>query len=202
MTNHLQKERRMKKLVSIMVLTLAPSVFAANYQLDPSHGEVGFVAKHLMVSKVRGRFTKFEGSFAFDEKKNEVSNIDVKIDPSSIDTADTKRNDHLKSPDFFDVTKFKDMTFKADKVVVKKDSPVKAVGNLTMHGITKPVSFELTYNGSTIDPWGNQRVGYSISGKLNRKDWGLNWNQKLDKGGVAVSDEIALEIEGEAIVKK
>lgn len=192
----------MTKLVLTLILALAPSAFAANYQLDPSHGEVGFVAKHLMVSKVRGRFTKFEGSFAFDEKKNELTNIEVKIDPSSIDTADTKRNDHLKSPDFFDVAKFKDMTFKADKANVKKDSPVKVTGNLTMHGVTKPVTLEVTFNGSTIDPWGNQRVGYSISGKLNRKDWGLNWNQNLDKGGVAVSDEIALEIEGEAIAKK
>lgn len=192
----------MKKLVLFLALAVSSSALAANYQLDPSHGEVGFIAKHLMVSKVRGRFTKFEGSFAFDEKKNEVSNVEIKVDPSSIDTANAKRNDHLKSPDFFDVTKFKDLTFKADKVVVKKDAAVKVNGNLTMHGVTKPVTLELTYNGSTIDPWGNQRVGYSLSGKLNRKDWGLNWNQNLDKGGVAVSDEIALEIEGEAIAKK
>jgi polyisoprenoid-binding protein YceI len=190
----------MKKNLNVLIFALmfGATAGATVYQLDPAHGEVGFVAKHLMVSKVRGRFAKFEGTFNFDEKKNEVTNINIKIDPSSIDTANAKRDDHLRSPDFFDVKKEKDMIFKADKVVVKKDTPVKVNGTLTMHGITKPLTLDLTYNGSMIDPWGNPRVGYSISGKLNRKDWGLNWNKALDKGGVTVSDEIALEIEGEA----
>lgn len=192
----------MKKIVLAFVIFMSSQVFAANYQLDPSHCEVGFIAKHLMVSKVRGRFAKFEGTFAFDEKKNEVSNINVKVDAGSIDTTIAKRDDHLRSADFFDVKNHKDLIFTADKAIVQKDRPVKINGTLTMRGVSKPVTLDLTYSGTIVDPWGNQRVGFSMNGKVNRKDWGLNWNQTLDKGGVTVSDEITLEIEGEATVIK
>jgi polyisoprenoid-binding protein YceI len=185
------------------LLFLAFAAQASNYKLDPAHGTVGFSVKHLMVSKVRGHFNKFEGQFVFDEKKNEVNKVEVKVDPASIDTSDKKRDEHLNSPDFFDTKKFPEMKFKSDKpVVVKIDHPTPITGELTMHGVTKPVTLDLTYTGAVTDPWGNEKVGFSLAGKINRKDWGLNWNKALDKGGVTVSDDVAIEIEGEAQKQK
>lgn len=192
-----------KNILGLLVAVLFVSAAsAATYNVDESHSIVGFSIKHLVVSKVKGRFNKFSGSFDFDEKKNEVSKIDVKVDVTSVDTNDKKRDEHLSSPDFFDVKNHANMTFTADKVVVKKDKAVKVSGNLTIKGVTKPVTLDLTYGGSVVDPWGNQKVGFSLSGKINRKDWGLNWNKTLDKGGLAVGEEVNLEIEGEAAVAK
>jgi polyisoprenoid-binding protein YceI len=193
----------MRKFVFLAALMLGQFALAATYKLDPAHSVVGFSVKHLVVSNVRGNFNKFEGSFDFDEKKNEVSKIDVKIDPSSINTNDKKRDEHLNSPDFFDTKKNPEMRFKADKpVVVKKDQPTKITGDLTMRGITKPVTLDLTYGGSVVDAWGNEKVGFALKGKINRKDWGINWNKTLDKGGVTVSDDVNVEIEGEGTKNK
>jgi polyisoprenoid-binding protein YceI len=172
---------------------------ATTYKMDPVHSVVGFSVKHLVVSKVKGRFNKFEGSFNFDEKNMEASKIEIKIDPASVDTNDKKRDEHLMSPDFFDVKKNPEMKFVADKVVVKKDQAVKLAGQLTMRGVTKPVTLDLTYGGSVTDPMGNEKVGFTISGTINRKDWGVNWNKTLDKGGLTVSDDVMIEIDGEAI---
>ncbi|MGZ5278343.1 MAG: YceI family protein [Pseudobdellovibrionaceae bacterium] len=171
---------------------------AAVYKMDPVHSIVGFSVKHLVVTKVKGRFDQFEGSFYFDEKSNEVSKIIVQIDTNSIDTNDTERDIHLKSPDFFDVKKFPDMKFTADKVIVKQDSPVQIKGHLTMKGVAKPVTLDLAYGGAVSDPMGNEKVGFSLTGRINRKDWGINWNKTLDKGGLTVSDEVRIEIEGQA----
>lgn len=187
----------LKAFIAVSFLVVG-SAQAASYKLDPSHSTVGFSVRHLVVSKVKGHFGKFEGSFEFDEKKMEVSKVDVKIDAASIDTAEAKRDEHLNSPDFFDTKKFPEITFKADKASVKKDKPTKISGTLTMRGVSKPVTLDLTYGGSVVDPWGNEKVGFSMSGKIDRKDFGLTWNKSLDKGGVAVSDEVMLEIEGEA----
>lgn len=189
----------MKKMIFSIFLLLSIASQAANYELDPVHSVVGFSVKHLVVSKVKGRFNKFEGTFVFDDKKAELSKIDVKIDPASIDTNNKKRDEHLMSPDFFDVKKNAEMKFKSEKpVVVKVGQAVKVTGDLTMRGVTKPVSLDLTYGGSIVDPMGKEKVGFTLTGTLNRKDWGVAWNKNLDKGGVAVSDEVALEIEGEA----
>lgn len=192
-----------KKLIFSSFLFLAVAAQAAQYKLDPAHTIVGFSVKHLVVSKVKGRFNKFDGGFVFDEKKNEVSKIDVKVDPTSVDTNDKKRDEHLMSPDFFDVKKNPEMHFKSDKAVtVKADQPVKVTGELTMRGVTKPVTLDLTYGGTVTDPWGNEKVGFTLAGKINRKDWGINWNKTLDKGGVTVSDDVMIEIEGEAQKQK
>ncbi len=189
----------MKKMIFSAVLFFAFASQAAPYKLDASHSIVGFSVKHLVVSKVKGRFNKFEGSFQFDEKKNEVSKIEVKIDPASVDTNDKKRDEHLASPDFFDVKKHNEMKFKINKpVIVKLNEAVKVSGDLTMRGVTKPVTLDLTYTGSATDPWGNEKVGFALAGQINRKDWGVNWNKTLDKGGLTVSDEVMIEIEGEA----
>ncbi len=194
----------MKKLIlpGLLSLAFASSTFAATYKMDPVHSVVGFSVKHLVVSKVKGRFNKFEGSFNFDEKTNEASKIEIKIDPASIDTNEKKRDEHLMSPDFFDVKKNPEMKFTADKVTVKKDEAVKVSGQLTMRGVTKPATLDLTYGGSVTDPMGNEKVGFGLTGKINRKDWGINWNKTLDKGGLTVSDEVMIEIEGEAVKDK
>ncbi len=190
------------KLILAAIFLSSSTTFAAAYKLDASHSIVGFGVKHLMFSTTKGRFNKFEGAFDFDEKKSEVTKIDVKVDVASIDTNDVKRNDHLKSPDFFDVAKNADIKFTADKVKVEKNKAVKVAGQLTMKGITKPVTLDLTYSGTATDPWGNERVGFNLSGKINRKDWGINWNKNLDGGGVVVGEEVSLEIEGEAVKSK
>ncbi|PIS11477.1 MAG: hypothetical protein COT73_03785 [Bdellovibrio sp. CG10_big_fil_rev_8_21_14_0_10_47_8] len=182
----------------VLGLFLSAVVDAASYSLDTAHSVVGFSVKHMVVSKVKGRFNKFEGSFDFDEKKNEVSKINVKVEVGSIDTNNKKRDDHLSSPDFFDAKKFPTMTFTANKVVVKKDQTVKVSGDLTLRGVTKPVTLDLTYGGSVVDPSGNEKVGFSLAGKINRKDWGVSWNKTLDKGGLAVSEDVMIEVEGEA----
>lgn len=189
----------MKKMIFSSLLFLAFAAQAnTNYKLDPSHSNVGFSVKHLMVSKVRGSFTKFDGTFVFNEKKNEVSKIDVKIDPASVNTNDKKRDEHLASPDFFDVAKNPEMRFQVSKpFTVKPNEPTKVTGDLTMRGVTKPVTLNVVYAGAMKDAWGNDKVGFTLTGEINRKDWGVNWNKALDKGGVTVSDEVMIEIEGQ-----
>jgi polyisoprenoid-binding protein YceI len=191
-----------KFILSGLLILATFAAQAATYKLDPVHSVMGFSVKHLVVSKVKGRFNKAEGGFNFDEKTMEASKIDIKLEAASIDTNDKKRDEHLMSPDFFDVKKFPDLHFTADKVTVKKDEAVKVPGQLTMRGVTKPVTLDLTYGGSIIDPMGNEKIGFSLTGKINRKDWGINWNKTLDKGGLTVSDEVMIEIEGEAIKDK
>lgn len=193
----------MKKLIlGTLVLAASSLAFAANFTLDPAHSEVGFSVRHLMISNVKGKFNKYDGKFVFDEKSGKLSNVEVNIDPKSIDTNDDKRDEHLRSPDFFDTAKHGKMTFKGDKVELKDGKPVKITGTLNMRGVSKPVALDIDYRGVVTDPWGNEKVGFGLTGKLNRKDWGISWNKALDKGGVTVSDEVALNIEGEALKEK
>lgn len=195
----------MKKLIFTATMLFGLMAQAATYKLDPVHSEVGFVVKHLVVSNVRGTFDKYEGTFDFDDKTNELSKVDVKIDASSINTRDKKRDDHLRSPDFFDVKKkgSENLIFKVSQPVkVTKDQTVKVTGDLTMRGVTKPVTLDLTYGGMATDGYGNEKVGFSMRGKVNRKDWGINWNKNLDRGGVTVSDEVTIEIDGQGVKQK
>ena len=189
-------------ILSLMLLLALPS-FAASYKLDPAHSQVGFAIKHLVISTVRGNFNKFEGTFDFDEKSGVVSKVDVKIDSTSINTNDKKRDEHLNSPDFFDTKKHPEIRFKSDKgAAVKKDQTVKISGDLTMRGVTKPVTMDLTYLGTMTDAWGNEKVGFSLRGKVNRKDFGINWNKALDRGGMTLADDVVIEIEGQATKEK
>ena len=185
-------------MMGLFLAGFSSLAMAAAYTVDGSHSIVGFSVKHLVISKVKGQFKKAEGSFDFDEKKNEISKVDIKIDVASVDTNDKKRDEHLSSADFFDAKKFPQITFKAGKASVKKGETTKLPGTLTIRGVSKPVVMELTYNGSTIDPWKNEKSGFSLTGKINRQDYGISWNKALDKGGVAVSDEVVIEVEGEA----
>lgn len=180
---------------------------ATNYNIDASHSTVGFKVAHLMIASVHGRFDKFEGAFSFDEKTGALDGLTAKIDLDSINTNETKRDNHLRSEDFFGV-RTKDnklvedkrwMTFTSKKTTVKGKKPTSLVGDLTLNGVTKPVTLKVTNRGAVKDPWGNQRIVFEATGKINRKDYGITWNKALEAGGVVVGDEVAITIEGEAV---
>lgn len=189
----------MKKLFTLGLTSLltAGALYAGTYNVDRSHSNVGFKVKHLMISNVTGNFDKFTGVIEFDEKSNTVTALSGKIEANSINTENEKRDKHLRSPDFFDAAKYPNVTFKLDTI---KDD--KAYGTLTMRGVSKTVILDFEFNGSVKDPWGNQRIGLELEGKINRKDYGLNWNKALEAGGVVVGDKIKLLIELEAILAK
>ena len=186
--------------LSLATVSLLPAMASATeYKVDPAHTNVSFVAPHMMISKVKGRFDKVDGSFQFDEKTMKLENVNVTVKADSINTNEADRDKHMRSPDFFDVAKYPDITFKGGKVTYDKDKkPEKIEGDLTIKGVTKKVTLDIDYNGSTKDPWGNQVVAFELEGKVNRKDFGLNWNKAMDRGGVVVGDDIKIEIDGEA----
>lgn len=191
--------------VSALLLTSSQAMAEkAAYQLDAAHSEVGFSVKHLVIATVKGNFKKFEGTFNFDDAKGELSDVDVKIDATSINTNEPKRDEHLNSPDFFDTKTHPAITFKSEKVDNKKGKPSKVHGTLTMRGVAKKVVLDIDYKGSVKDAWGNDKLVFTATGKINRKDFGVSWNKSLDKGGVAVSDDVNIVIEGQAqkVVKK
>lgn len=171
------------------------------YTIDASHSSVGFAVRHLVIAKVRGVFTRFTGSFAFDPQDLSKSHVTVTIDASSIDTREAQRDGHLKSADFFDVEKFKELTFKSTRVE-GTGTELKVTGELTMHGVTKEVTLDVEHEGTGKDPWGNDRQGFSAKGTVNRKDFGLVWNQTLDAGGVALGEKVEISIDVEGIKDK
>lgn len=168
-----------------------------NWSFDTVHSSINFWVRHLMVAKVNGRFTKWSGTLAFDEKNLPASRAEIEIDVASIDTKEPQRDGHLRSPDFFDAEKYPTMVFKSTDVS-KTDDGFKLTGDLTLHGVTHPVSLDVEYNGRTTHPQFGERIGFSARGHLNRKDWGLSWNQTLDAGGVMLGEKIELHFELEA----
>lgn len=184
------------KLNTIVLATMlsVSTLFAGTYNVDLDHSNVAFKVRHMMISNVTGQFNKFSGTFEYDDQTKTLRSLNGEVDVSSIDTDNAKRDDHLKSGDFFDVAKYPSMQLTLEKI--EGDT---ATMKLTMHGVTKEVKMELETSGVVIkDPWGNMRTGLSLSGKINRKDFGLNWNQVIEAGGVAVGEmvKISLEIEG------
>lgn len=191
----------MRKLmiVAAALAVLAAAAKAGEFEIDTAHSQVGFKVKHV-TGKVPGRFTSFSGSFTYDKKDPKSWKAEAKIDPASINTDNEKRDGHLKSPDFFDVAKFPAMTFKSTKVADVKGDHAKLYGELTMHGVTKPVVLDLEVGGVDKDPWGNETAGFTATTTINRKDWGIVWNKTLDSGGFLVGEDvqIVLEIAGNA----
>lgn len=187
---------RIVKLGLASVLA-AGALFGGTYNVDAGHSDIGFKVKHMMISNVKGDFKEFSGNFEYDEKTNTLKSLTGEIKVASINTDDAKRDGHLKAADFFDAAKYPNLTFTLDKV--KKD---KAYGILTIKGISKNVVLDFENNGSVKDPWGNRRVGLALSGKINRKDYGLTWNKVLEAGGVAVGETVKLDIELEGILAK
>lgn len=187
----------MKKLKFLAVaLTVgASSLFAGVYKVDTSHTNVTFSVKHMMISTVNGEFKKFDGNFKLDDKNNLIA-LNGEMDVESINTNIAKRDAHLKSDEIFDAKKFPKVTFVLDKV--KGD---KAYGKLTIKGITKDVVLDYEFGGTITDPWGKQRAGLSLSGKVDRRDYNITWNQALEAGGVVVSEIVKLNVEIEGILK-
>ena len=169
------------------------------WNIDPSHSAIAFSVRHMVVSKTRGRFTKWSGQLRFDAENPVVSSVEVTIDPASIDTADGQRDAHLRSADFLDVEKFPTASFRSTKVEESDSGRYRITGDLTVHGVTKSVVLDVTYEGSGKDPWGGERAGFSGSTSIDRKDFGLRWNQALETGGVLVGDKVELMLEIEAV---
>jgi polyisoprenoid-binding protein YceI len=162
---------------------------AGTWTVDASHSELGFVARHLMVTKVRGQFKEFEGTVKVGESLSD-SQVTAVAQLASVDTGSADRDAHLKSADFFDVENNPTMSFTSAEVTA--DS---LKGDLTIKGVTKPVVFDLEFGGLATDPWGNQKAGFEASAEINRKDWGLEWNVALEGGGVLVSEKIKINLD-------
>lgn len=169
------------------------------WQIDAAHSEINFTVRHMMISKVRGQFQKFNGTVNFDEDNPANTTVDITIEVDSIHTREEDRDTHLKSPDFFDVETYPVMTFKSTNVEKLSENTGKLHGDLTIKGVTKPVILDVDYAGQAQSPWGTTSAGFSLTGSLNRKDWGLNWNQALETGGFLVGDKINIEIEVELV---
>ncbi|MFP4332111.1 MAG: YceI family protein [Campylobacterales bacterium] len=189
-----------KGLTGFVILAmLSVFGFAKEFSVDQSHTSVGFSVTHLMISEVDGNFKEFSGDFDFDPKTDSFKSLSATIDASSIDTSNEKRDAHLRDPDFFDVKKYPDITFKMLSYKADGDKGT-MVGELTIKDVTKEVTLETNIKGTAIDPWGNERVGFELEGEIDRKEFGLNWNKALETGGVLVGDtvELSIKIQGKA----
>ena len=170
--------------------------------IDPNHSSIGFAVKHMMIATVRGRFGQFEGTVDVPDGDPTQAQAEFTIQAASIDTGVGPRDEHLRSADFFDAGNHPELRFVSRRIESLGGDRYRAEGDLTMRGVTKPVSLEVEVGDRVRDPWGNDRVGISARGKLNRKEWGLNWNQALEAGGMLVSDEVKLEIEAALVVSQ
>ena len=169
------------------------------YTIDPVHSRVGFVARHAVVTKVRGLFSEFGGTFNLDGEDPAGSTAELTIQVASIDTGSADRDAHLRTNDFFSIQEYPEITFAATSITPESDTEYKVTGDLTMRGVSKPVTFDVEFLGAAIDPYGNQRVGFEGSTTVNRKDWGISWNAALETGGVLVSEKVTLEFEVAAV---
>ena len=163
------------------------------WNLDPTHSEITFKVKHLMISNVKGEFKNF--SATIEGEDFEKAKIKASIDTSSVDTNNNDRDTHLKSADFFDVENHKEMTFEGTSFKKVDDDEYKLTGILTIKGVSNEVTLDVEFGGMNKDPWGNEKAGFSLEGKINRKEWGLNWNAALESGGVLVSEDVKIQAE-------
>ncbi len=194
----------LKSVVAAAALAVPSLAFGATWEIDNAHTHAQFTVKHMMVSNVKGEFGKIAGTVNIDEKDITKSALDVTIDASTLDTRNEGRNAHLKSADFFDVANHPNLTFKSTKVEKAGEGKLKVTGNLTIRGVTKPVVLDV--EGPTAEmksPFdGSARIGATATTRLNRKDFGLNWNKAMEAGGVLVGDEVLVTIEFEGIKKQ
>lgn len=194
--------RRLAPAVTLAVLALAPAARAEKetFTFDKVHSEFGFKVRHF-VSKVGGRFTKFDGTIEIDRANPTASSVNLKIEAASIDTGNPAREKHLNSPDFFDTAKFPEITFNSTKIVAKSKDVYEVTGNLTVKGVTKPVVLTVAANGFANDGHGGQKAGFDVTGKINRKDFGVSWNSMVD-GNAMLGDDVDILITVEANKKK
>lgn len=175
---------------------------SGDYELDHAHTTFGFVARHAMVTKVRGTFGEYDGAIHLDFADPGRSSVQVTIKAASIDTGNADRDAHLRSNDFFAMDEFPEIVFKSTAVEAIDDDTYRVTGDLTMRGVTRPVTFDAERNGPVADPWGKTRVGLAGSLTVNRKDWGISWNMALEAGGALVSDKVTLEFDVSATLRR
>lgn len=169
------------------------------WKIDPSHTRAGFSVRHMMIANVHGQFENVTGTVDFNEQDPTRSSVDVQIEVASLTTRDEKRDAHLKSADFFDAENHPYMTFKSRRAVKLDENHGQLIGDLTIRGITKEVVLDVEYTGQAKSPWGTLSAGFEATTKVNRKDWGLNWNVALETGGVLVGDTVNIHIEAEIV---
>jgi polyisoprenoid-binding protein YceI len=171
----------------------------AIYKIDPDHSDIMFKVKHLMISTVTGIFKKFDATLEVNEDDLTQAKATFEADVDSVDTKNEQRDAHLKSDDFFNAEQFPKMTFKSTSIKKSGDDEYRLIGDLTLRDITRPVELKVEYNGSTKDPWGQERMGFEVSGKINRREYGLKWSAVTEAGGLVVSDEVRLALNVEMI---
>lgn len=172
------------------------------WDIDAAHSAVHFTVRHMVISKVRGAFERWSGSIQYDPAQPAASKVSVSIEAGSIDTHEPKRDEHLRSADFLDVAKFPTITFESKGVTVLGKDRLKVTGDLTLHGVTREVELDTESLGTGKDPWGNQRIAFQARASLNRKDFGLAWNQALEAGGVLVGEHLEIALDVQAIQSK
>jgi polyisoprenoid-binding protein YceI len=190
-----------KKRSLLLAATLAlawPATAAETYKVDASHANVTFQVRHFM-SQVSGGFTDFEGTIVIDRARPEASSVEFTIQAHSIETHNDRRDEHLRSPDFFDVASHPAITFRSASVHKVDDDSYEVTGDLTLRGVTKSITLPVQVLGEMKDPWGNQRIGFETSTTINRKDYGVSWNQTLDQGGLVLGDDVKVSINLEAV---
>jgi polyisoprenoid-binding protein YceI len=171
---------------------------AGEYVIDPAHTSVEFIGRHLMITKVRGRFADVSGTITVDEEP-ERSHVEVEIKVASIDTGEPRRDDHLRSPDFFDVEKYPAITFRSTEVEATSSGLWAVTGDLTVRDVSRPVTLQVAFDGASASPFGDERVAFSAAAEVDREDWGLNWNVALETGGVLVGKRIRIELNVQAV---
>lgn len=172
-----------------------------NWQIDSAHSAVNLTVRHMVISKVRGRFTRWNAKLQLDTANLTRSAVEVDIEAASIETGVADRDNHLRSPDFLDVQKYPALTYRSRRVEAPSKDRLRVVGDLTIRNVTREVVLDVEYGGQGKDPWGNQRAGFTATASLNRKDFGLTWNEALETGGVLVADRVDIEIELEAVLQ-
>jgi polyisoprenoid-binding protein YceI len=169
------------------------------WSIDAAHSGINFAIRHMVVSKVRGRFTKFAGTASIDDADLTRSSVEATIDASSIDTSTPQRDTHLRSPDFFDVERFPELRFRSTRIEKVADERYRVIGGLTIRDVTREVTLDVEYAGRGKDPWGNERLAFAAKTAIDRKDFGLGWNQVLEAGGVLVGDRVEIELDVQVV---
>ena len=179
--------------------TAAKTSRKTRWALDPAHSEIAFKVRHMMIANVKGEFRKFAASLVTDGQDFTKSRIDVTIDAKSILTHDVQRDDHLRSREFFDVEKYPTLTFNGTSITKVDDDEYKVRGILSIKNVSREVELDVEFGGLSKDPWGKERAGFSLEGMINRKDYGLTWNEALETGGVLVGEEVKIRVEVEFV---
>ena len=184
-----------------MSTAVQPATITTTWTFDPVHSSVEFAVRHLMITTVKGRFTDVQGTVTLDDADPAASAAEITVQVASIDTGEPQRDAHLKSADFFEAEKFPTLTFRSTAVRNHKKDGFTLLGDLTIHGVTREVALDVTTEGRAKDPWGGQRAGYTATPKIKRSDVGLTWNQLLETGGFAVSDDVKISLDVQLVQK-